>query len=856
VNDATPPRRLPWTADPPRLGRADAAAVVAWTTAIGGFFWRAVTLRGALFYFDITEINFPYRDFFARELQAGRLSRWCPGLYCGLPLYSESQAGYFHPLKYLVYPWMEPWQAFNLDTVGSIWLVGLATYGWLRRHVGPVGAATGAAAFALSGFTWAHLVHTSMINALVSVPLAIWALECSFDGGRLRGAVLGGLALACQVFAGHLQDAIFTTALVGLYGLYRAVAVERGARARGFVLLAAGTLIGLGVAVSAVQWIPSKELLDRSPRAGGLAYDELTYGSWHPELLPTMVVREAYGTRARDTDWMDGFYPYHEMNTYLGLTALGLAAIGAAAWRDRWVGFWVLLAIVAGWLMLGRFTALFDLAHRLPVAGSTRIPVRFHVWMALAVAALAAVGADRLSRPGVVRLRGAVAIGLGMILASLPILAVVYSPIFEGRGLWNDPALRERSGWLVDELIGASGRSLGLALAGWLVADTAARSTRPGERRAIAALLPVIIATDLLSAHRDDSPTVDPAYWTEPPASARAIAADPGHQRIYGLGQLSAGEPGYASKPVDFLVARDTLAWSLAPTFGLRSSAGETPMIPRRWKAYMDATRATPAWSRVEGVSHVLTGQPGRIADWPPGVRAGRAYVHRNPRPLPRARLVGRPIYATGEPDAARLVAAHAAELGDRIIVEDSARPLPADARPIGSARIVAEEPERMEIVTRSADDAYLMLADTFDPGWSAAIDGRPAAVVPADLAFRAVYVPAGDHTVVFAYRPAGFAAGLGVTTIGLTIVVGLVLLPRRFAITGPPHGDAGLPGRWPAWLLAAVVVFAAGSAIGWGPAGPRLHSRWAGSLHRFTWAAGIEAMRSTIGPRAAAGGR
>ena len=77
-----------------------------WTAAIAAFFWKAVSLQEALFYFDITEINYPYRDFFARELRAGRFSRWHPGLYCGLPLYSESQAGYLHPLKYLLYPWM------------------------------------------------------------------------------------------------------------------------------------------------------------------------------------------------------------------------------------------------------------------------------------------------------------------------------------------------------------------------------------------------------------------------------------------------------------------------------------------------------------------------------------------------------------------------------------------------------------------------------------------------------------------------------------------------------------------------------------------------------------------------------
>ena len=66
---------------------------------------------------------------------------------------------------------------------------------------------------------------------------------------------------------------------------------------------------------------------------------------------------------------MDGFYPYHEMNAYLGLTALALAAIGAAAYRDRWVAFWVVLAGLGGLLMLGKFTFLFDCANKCPFSG-------------------------------------------------------------------------------------------------------------------------------------------------------------------------------------------------------------------------------------------------------------------------------------------------------------------------------------------------------------------------------------------------------------------------------------------------------------------------------------------------------
>ena len=136
--------------------------------------------------------------------------------------------------------------------------------------------------------------------------------------------------------------------------------------------------------------------------------------------MPTLVVREAYGTRARDTDWMDGYYPYHEMNAYMGLIAMALAVVGAGgmAKRDRWANFWVVLVGLGAVLMLGKFTFLFDRANRIPVLGSSREPVRFHLWVSLGVAALAAVGVERLGRPGAVSLRGGLILG-GVLVAAL-----------------------------------------------------------------------------------------------------------------------------------------------------------------------------------------------------------------------------------------------------------------------------------------------------------------------------------------------------------------------------------------------------------------------------------------------------
>ena len=200
---------------------------------------------------------------------------------------------------------------------------------------------------------------------------------------------------------------------------------------------------------------------------------------------------------------------------------------------------------------------------------------------------------------------------------------------------------------------------------------------------------------------------------------------------------------------------------------------------------------------------------------------------------------MGLPAYAADERHAARLVGELGEEIRRRLVVEDPEHPLPADADASGTARIVGDEPERVVIETESAAPAYLVLADTFDPGWSATLDGRPAPIRPAFVAFRAVFVPAGRHQVVFRYRPAGFLGGLIASMIGLALAVVLLAWPRRSPALGSPHDAPPLPRSWPRWGLAASRWSCSARSSASGPAaGPTLQDRWAGSLHHFTWGA------------------
>lgn len=836
-----------WRSAAPRPGVGDVAALVVWTAAITAFFWDFVSLRAALFYFDITEINFPYRDFLARQLREGRFSRWFPGLYCGMPLYSESQAGYLHPLKFVLYPWMETWKAFNLDTIGSVWLTGLGTYGWLRRHVGPRGALTGAAIFGLSGFVWAHLIHTSMNNALTSVPFVVWAVEIAWDRRRTLGIALGGFALACQVFAGHLQDTLFTAALVAFYTVARSV-TESDRRARLRTLMIGGATVALGIALSAVQWIPSKELLDRSPRAGGLTWSDLTYGSWHPELLPTLVIREAYGTRARDTDWMDGFYPYHEMNAYLGLTAMALAVIGAGASRDRWTAFWILLALVGMTLMLGRFTFLFDSMHRIPVIGSSRIPVRFHLWVSLATAALAAVGVDRIERGFPIWLRGAGSLVGMLLIGSLPILFYAYLPALTHPETWTDPYHLARFDWLSSELIRATLRTLALIAIGG-AAIVVGSKTRSDRTRGLAcSVLPLVVLADLLGSHWRDVPGVTPAYWISPPLSAQRLRRDPACVRIFGVAEKSAGEPGYASQQIDFLSVRDPLDWSLAPVWDVASARGETPIIPMRMLEFTDHAAPTVRFD-LQSVTHILGTRRKPLRLGRPA-QAGEALIYRNDRAFPRARLAGRPVYVSGEADAIAALQRLGDGIRDQLVVEDPDRPLDPAQLVEGTAEITRDEPEEVEIATKSAGPSYLILADTFDPGWRATVDGRPAPIRPAWLTFRAVYLAAGDHRVRFSYQPAGFALGRMISLAGLLVACLLVAWPRPLPMLDDPHSLLTWRSTWPGRGLLLIGFLVLVSMAGWSQErGLGLSWRWRESFHQFTWGAGIEAMRKTSAP-------
>jgi hypothetical protein len=127
-------------------------------------------------------------------------------------------------------------------------------------------------------------------------------------------------------------------------------------------------------------------------------------------------------------------------------------------------------------------------------------------------------------------------------------------------------------------------------------------------------------------------------------------------------------------------------------------------------------------------------------------------WIYRIGGALPRVTMVGE-----SEADAKRSdrsQAEHGDPLGDvQPLERRSIAPRSAETN-VGAAKIEFSMPGRLDVVTTSTTNGLLLVHDLYYPGWVAEVDGRPRAIVRADLLFRAVKVPAGVHHVTFRFAP------------------------------------------------------------------------------------------------------
>jgi len=126
-----------------------------------------------------------------------------------------------------------------------------------------------------------------------------------------------------------------------------------------------------------------------------------------------------------------------------------------------------------------------------------------------------------------------------------------------------------------------------------------------------------------------------------------------------------------------------------------------------------------------------------------------------------RLRMIPQAIVAASPEAALSLVTASDFEPAQTVILEGVFQRPPLIGSGEGKAFInQTSDPGEVLVTVHTSEGTWLLLSDTWYPGWQAMVDDVSTTLYRADYLFRAVWVPPGEHEVEFRYRSTLFAAG------------------------------------------------------------------------------------------------
>jgi hypothetical protein len=735
-----------------------------------GFHWRlavgdAFTPAGGG---DLASFLYPYYAFAARSLHQGLVPFWNPYVFSGMPFVGDVQNGLLYPVNLALFLLRPEVTYADMQGLGilHLWLAGGLTYTCLRHlprlavGVGP--ALLGGTAFMFSDLFVMHFGNLNMIAVVAWLPLAFLLFALALERSSLPFAAWSGAVLGISALAGHIQPTIYNGLLLALLAGYETwAAFRRGSPRQALrplaLLMTAGVI---AVAVSSPATLPSLVLSRHTPRAE-FTYWEASRFSLSPFRALGLVLPDLTG---RDPAAYWGLGDRVETG-YLGLLPLLLA--GFAAWRlsrRPWVGFLTLAAVVSFVLALGDSLPLHGWLFQLvPGLDLLRAPARALYVTDFALAGLAAIGCQALVGSQEAPLRRAVRRYLRPIRQ-----AVLYAaPIALAASLLALLLLQDRDPVIFSRAWTATGSLFraGLFLIAGLALLRRAPLLTPVRGSAWLAAAIALVYLDLFSAGAYlDLARSNPAASFQREEAVAFLWSDPNPYRV----------------------DLDPTAWSAWPPnlgciYGIEHVRGvANPMELARYRRFLELAqdRAAPLYQLL-GAKYLLVAK-GQIPPEPNLVPAfagdPQVDVYLNTSAYPLALVVPTSISATGPEDAATILSAEGFDPTRTVVIEGEG-PAVASSDPAAELHFLARGVNHISLSASAQQEAYLFLSLPYAPGWQARLDGQPVMVWPANLAFSAIYLPAGSHTITLDYRPPLFVPSLVAAAVGL---VGVIVLTLR----------------------------------------------------------------------------
>jgi len=778
---------------------------------------------------DLTDTYVTREYFVVSAYKDGEFPLWNPYTMAGHPIYADGVTRTLSPFL-LVYKLFDVPLGYSLARLFELMLGAVFVYLFLTAiGVRASGALMGSLVFGFSAHSMLHLTGLGWWGGLMWLPLVFLFADRAIHRRSQAQAILSGVFLAASFFCGYLPNQVYYVAAVALYYLFFA-SVDRRSKTNRIVHTVTMMMLtlGVGLALSATQWVPSLELLSYSNRK--IVGAELGYVFLPPWYALTLVFPNLFGEAydARILKLFTALGVSHDHILYLGIAAL--VPLGFALywlWKSRRKDdhgfliqmtshdepmrrravFFVLLGALSLVLMMAA-PLYVHLTRFIPILQVIRVAVRAGVLFLFAATLLVAIGIDLLLRSTreaqwrFFQLARRFVVGS----AGFVLVAIAGSYLIRVVGITADPG--ERGRW-------AFVRKTALALSG--------QFTPPGLSIIIPLVLLVTVATLLwaFSETRISSRVfllsmvtvlmVD-LFW-----NSNQFDHTFDRSRVFPRTEVT--DFLQQLPPGRVLVAPAELETNRSDTAGAEQIiAPPNTLLPYRISSVTGKNQQFPGWYRefasliepqtnlshvvfdqyqspffdILNVKYVMTRDP-----LPPVHGYGMlresegVIVYENRNALPRTYFASDVVEVRSSVESLDKMRSPDFNPASQTVVENdrssslsSAANLPANTTSqVPAATIIADKRNSVLIETDNEQDGLLVLSDNYYPGWRASVDGSPARILRANHTMRAIAVPAGRHLVSFVFMPEAFLLSVYVSIFGAAVTLaflGLSVLRRK----------------------------------------------------------------------------
>ena len=713
----------------------------------------------------------PQHEFTHREFMRGNFPLWNPNLDCGFPNLASIQGALLYPINLLLLP-VEPFYAGGIAAFLKLFLAGFFTMLYMRLlGASNAGAFLSGVIFSLSGFMVCWLGHPH-VNSAICLPALVYFIERTFQFGRgpagsltskssLRMWAGLGVTFGWLLLGGHPPTMIQVCGFAGFYFLFR-LAGQWDNQAPTRITMAFGA-VAIGFLLAAPAILPFLEYyrhssMDASSLVLNRAEIRSPLNTWILWLFPRLNGTPMDG-REDTMLWLGigNLLPnFVERTGYVGILPWMLALCGVIFNRNRLTIFYVSVIVLCLLAVFGipPFPALFD---SIPIVKNAT-PTRLVLIAGFGVAVLAGMGWDGFFRLENRHKRQWAVAGFWLVIG-LALLCFWHK--IGPRWKYLDAGARA---YVEPQFLMMAGN---LVVAGALLLPSIGRE---GAVRSIIGLGWVTL--DLLSFGMGLNPSVSRDEYYPGAPSVEWLQRDKTDFRILGLGMALVPDTSelYGIKDArgyDFATVRryEELITGKAGSFFFYRTATELPdTLPLLGVKYVvDFNSPPPSPPQFDLVySNEVT-------------------IYRNHEFNGRAMTVFN--YSVDKP-ASILATVRSGSFNPRqslLLEHEPNDPVPclsdmvaSKALAESSAKIASEKPDELTVDASMSQPGFLLLLDTWFPGWKATVNGVGSPVLRADYNFRAVQLPAGKSVVRFIYQPESFRLGMGLCLVGLMITAAL----------------------------------------------------------------------------------